>query len=76
LVKEFPLKKNWKIGGLNKVLKKIDDAGSTGSTARLPGSGGEEPAELMKTSNALEIQLQFHYYAKFLTHAKIKYAEL
>jgi len=58
---------------LNKVLKKIDDAGST---ARLPGSGGEEPAELMKTSNALEIQLQFHYYAKFLTHAKIKYAEL
>jgi len=32
LVKEFPLK-NWKIVGFNKLLKKIDD---TGSTARLP----------------------------------------
>jgi len=33
LVKEFSLK-NWKNGGLNKLLEKIDDIGST---ARPPG---------------------------------------
>jgi len=42
LVKEFTLK-NWNTGSLNKLLKKIDD---TGSTAQLPGSGRRRTSEL------------------------------
>jgi len=41
-VKEFPLK-NWKIGGLNELLKKSID---TGSTLGCPAAVGEEPPEL------------------------------
>jgi len=74
LVKEFTLK-NWNTGSLNKLLKKIDD---TGSTAQLfPAAVGEELLNcMMRTSNGLEIQFQFLYCAKFLTHAKIKCMEL
>jgi len=45
LVKEFSLK-CWKIGGLDKLLKKIDD---TGLTARLPSAVGQSDDEMMIT---------------------------
>jgi len=42
-----------------------------------PAAVGEELLNcMMRTSNGLEIQFQFLYCAKFLTHAKIKCMEL